>query len=117
MKTVYICSPLGGDVPGNIERAKQYAHYALTCGTAPVVPHFYALILDDNDPQERKLGLGAGLAVLESCDELWVFGERISKGMQGEIEAATERGIPVQRFSFGEIQFGGDQSDEMQQTL
>ena len=117
MKTVYICSPLGGDVPGNIERAKQYAHYALTCGTAPVVPHFYALILDDNDPQERQLGLGAGLAVLENCDELWVFGDRISRGMQGEIEVAETLGIPVQHFDLGENKFGGEQPDEMQQTF
>ena len=25
MKKVYICSPLGGDVSANLERAKQYA--------------------------------------------------------------------------------------------
>lgn len=29
MKKVYICSPLGGDVAGNLQRAKQYAKYAL----------------------------------------------------------------------------------------
>lgn len=43
MKKVYICSPLGGNIQENLKKAKQYARYALICGTAPVVPHFYAL--------------------------------------------------------------------------
>ena len=42
MKKVYICAPLGGDVQGDLEKAKRIAQYALKCGTAPVVPHFYA---------------------------------------------------------------------------
>lgn len=42
MKKVYICAPLGGDIQGNLEKAKRYTKYALKCGTAPVVPHFYA---------------------------------------------------------------------------
>lgn len=42
MKKVYICAPLGGDVEGNLCNAKKFAKYALLCGTAPVVSHFYA---------------------------------------------------------------------------
>lgn len=42
-KKVYICAPLGGNIQENLKKAKQYARYALICGTAPVVPHFYAL--------------------------------------------------------------------------
>ena len=55
MKKVYICSPLGGDIKGNLEKVKRYTRYALMCGTAPVVPHFYALCLDDNIEKERAL--------------------------------------------------------------
>lgn len=47
MHRVYICSPLGGNVSVNIENAKRYARYALECGMAPFIPHFYVLILDD----------------------------------------------------------------------
>lgn len=71
MKKVYICSPLGGDVKGNLQRAKQYAKYALLCGTAPVVPHFYALCLNDDNPKEREIGVAAGRSLLWFCDELW----------------------------------------------
>ena len=61
MKKVYICAPLGGDIQGNLEKAKRYTEYALKCGTAPVVPHFYALCLNDDIPSEREIGLSAGM--------------------------------------------------------
>lgn len=54
MHRVYICSPLSGNVSENIENAKRYARYALECGMAPVVPHFYALILDDSKKRRKK---------------------------------------------------------------
>ena len=50
MKKVYLCAPLGGDVTANLEKIRQYCRYALLCGTAPVVPHFYAECLDDSVP-------------------------------------------------------------------
>ncbi len=85
LKKVYICSPLGGDVTGNLENAKQYTEYVLKCGAAPVTPHFYALCLDDNDPKEREMGKKAAFALLLFSDEMWIFGDAISKGMQEEI--------------------------------
>lgn len=103
-KKVYICAPLGGDVQGNIERVKRYARYALLCGMAPVVPHFYALCLDDNDPRERQLGLDAGMSILWFCDELWVCGDRISKGMQAEIEFCRIMHIPIVQIPESKIQ-------------
>lgn len=93
MKKVYICSPLGGDVESNLQKAKQYAKYALLCGTAPVVPHFYALCLNDDNPKEREIGLAAGLSLLWFCDELWVFGDRVSHGMEKEINFANNLNI------------------------
>ena len=86
MKKVYICAPLGGDVEGNLERVKRYTRYALMCGTAPVVPHFYALCLNDNNQKEREIGLAAGLGMLWFCDELWVFGQTVTEGMKQEIQ-------------------------------
>ena len=34
-------------------------------------------------------------SILEACDELWVFGERISDGMAGEIVHAKEHCIGI----------------------
>lgn len=51
MKRVYVCAPLGGNIEENLKKVKIYTAYALRCGTAPVVPHFYAECLDDNDPK------------------------------------------------------------------
>lgn len=99
MKRIYICAPLGGDVERNLENVKQYARFALGCGTAPVVPHFYSLFLDDHNPKHRKLGMEAGLHLLEGCDEMWVFGDKTSPGMEAEILFCEERGIPILRFS------------------
>lgn len=85
MKKVYICSPLGGNIKENLLRVIKYTRYALECGTAPVVPHFYALCVDDNNKKERELGMKAGLSTLWFCDEMWIFGEKITEGMKKEI--------------------------------
>lgn len=60
MKKVYVCAPLGGNIEQNLKKVKTYTEYALRCGTAPVVPHFYALCLDDNAPQRSGNRLGSG---------------------------------------------------------
>ena len=73
MKKIYVCSPLGGDILGNIEKAKEYAKYVFECGATPVVPHFYALILNDNNPAEREIGLRAGKELLYFCDEMGIW--------------------------------------------
>ncbi|MCM1494516.1 MAG: hypothetical protein NC089_01795 [Bacteroides sp.] len=85
MKKVYICAPLGGNVSVNLRKAQLYAKYAFMCGMAPVVPHFYALVLNDDEPKERELGRRAGMSLLWLCDEMWVFGNTISSGMEAEI--------------------------------
>lgn len=64
MRKVYICAPLSSNVGENLEKVKKYARYALLCGTAPVVPHFYALCLNDSIMKEREIGLSAGLSLL-----------------------------------------------------
>ena len=102
-KKVYICAPLGGDVRSNIENVKRYTRYALLCGTAPVVPHFYALCLDDSTPQERETGVSAGMSLLWFCDELWICGDRITPGMEREIEFCRIMHIPVIKVSENRI--------------
>ena len=103
MKKVYICAPLGGDVEGNLERVKRYTRYALMCGTAPVVPLFYALCLNDDNQKEREIGLAAGLGMLWFCDELWVFGQTVTEGMKQEIQFCKHLNIKTRYVSEKEI--------------
>ncbi len=97
MKKVYICAPLGGDVKGNLEKVKRYTKYALLCGTAPVVPHFYALCLDDHKLKEREIGMAAGLSLLLFCDELWLFGDEITEGMAAEMQFCKNLNIQMKK--------------------
>ena len=54
MKLVYIASPYAGDIPNNVERAKEYCKQALEQGVIPVAPHLlYPQFLKDSDPAER----------------------------------------------------------------
>ena len=90
-KLVYICSPYAtGDVQENVEKAKEYCKLALKNGYIPVAPHLlYPQFLRDEDPAEREQGLFCGLALLEVCAEVWVFGDHNrSEGMRREIEYA-----------------------------
>ena len=103
MKKVYICAPLGGDVAGNLAKVRRYTKYALKCGTAPVVPHFYALCLDDNKPKEREIGQAAGLSLLWFCDEMWIFGDEITSGMQAEIQFCNNLRVPTRHIREAEI--------------
>lgn len=102
-KKVYICAPLGGNVRENLENAVLYTKYALKQGVAPITTHFYALCLDDDNPQERALGMSAGMSLLWYCDELWVFGDVISNGMKEEIKFCENLRIPVKRVSNAEV--------------
>ena len=103
MKKVYICAPLGGNVEDNLQRVKKYTEYALKCGTAPVVPHFYALCLNDSIPKEREIGMAAGLSLLWFCDEMWIFGDEVSEGMRGEIQFCKNLNIRMKNISDKEI--------------
>ena len=104
MKKVYICTPLSGDVAENIERAKRYSEYALRCGAAPVTPHFYALCLDDSIPEEREMGMAAGLSLLWFCNEVWVFDDQPTDGMRAEIKLAHNLNIKIKVIKPQEIE-------------
>ena len=96
MKLVYICSPYAGDIENNVEFAKAACRYAIEHSNAPLAVHLlYPLVLNDAVPEERKIGIQMGLRVLSSCEELWVFGDKISHGMELEISEAKRMGMPI----------------------
>jgi hypothetical protein len=78
---VYICSPYAGDVERNVEAARRFCRFATEQGYIPLAPHLlFPQFLDDDDETERSLGLFFGNALMSKCAEVWVFGDRISRG-------------------------------------
>lgn len=113
MKKVFICSPFGGKTE-NLWIAKSMCSYAIKKGYAPIAPHLlYPQLLDDDKPEERELGIVAGLEWLKVCDEILVYTKHpqkgveniikesltISKGMAVEIRLASSLGIPIDQIT------------------
>lgn len=100
LKIAYICSPLKGDIKGNIEKARAYCRIAFEKGYAPIAPHIYfTQFLDESNPTERKSGLQYGLDLVRLSNELWVFGKKVSEGMRAEIALAKDLMIPIKYFN------------------
>lgn len=97
---VYICSPYAGDTENNTAAARRYSRFAVEAGYIPIAPHLlFPQFLDDNNPTERELGLFFGNTIMSKCAEMWVFGDRISEGMEAEIKRATWKGHRIRYFS------------------
>ena len=104
MKLIYVASPYAGDIKDNIQFAKRACRFVVDEGHAFFAPHLlYPQILDEQVPADRQLGLDMGKSVLENCDELWVFGDVISAGMQGEINEAHQLDMPIRYLSQQEM--------------
>ncbi len=97
---VYICSPFSGDVDNNVTRARDFCRFAFDSGQIPLAPHLmFPQFMDDSDKEERQLALFMDIVLMGKCDEVWVLADRISNGMQTEIEKATKRRQKVRYFN------------------
>lgn len=95
-KLVYICAPLRGDVEKNIEFARQKAQEVFQAGDVPVCPHLmFPPIADPEDPVQDQAARDMGLRLVESCQQVNVYGSKWTQGMQAEIDYAMDLGIPV----------------------
>lgn len=100
MRRVVLESPYGGDVEDNVAYARRCIRDCLDRGEAPIASHLLFTqpnILDDAVPEERTLGINAGLAwhlVSESvvfyCDRGW------SSGMGGAEKHAKDNGLMIE---------------------
>ena len=100
MPVVYISSPYRGDTEKNTENARRFSRLAVEMGYIPYAPHLlHPQYMNDADEKERNKGLYMGLVMLDKCAEVWVFGERITEGMRGEIERAEMRKKKVRYFT------------------
>jgi hypothetical protein len=97
-KTIYIAHPIGGDIQGNIKKVLEICKAIHTDTTIPVVPYIVSLqYLDDENPKARDLGIEADFEAMRRgyVDEVWLYGDRITGGMKGEIDLALSLCIPV----------------------
>jgi len=86
MKLIFVCSQFQGDKE-NLEKAKKYCRMLVDMGYIPIAPHVYfSQFMDDRNPEDRRRALEMNKKLLEFCDELWIFGDKITDGMKEEIE-------------------------------
>ena len=95
---VYICSPYSGDIAANTENAKRYCRFAVDNHAIPIAPH---LLFPQfmNEEKERDLAMFMDMVLIGRCEQLWVFGDTITEGMQAEINKAYKKGIKIRRFT------------------
>jgi len=95
MKKVYICHPFQG-LAANFDAITQICR-TLAEERPDIVPispvHVFSYLDDD---VHRVLVLGYCLELLETCDEVWVYGDwRKSEGCCLEVGRASELGMPI----------------------
>jgi len=93
---VFICSPYAGCIKENVQNARRYSRFAYLSGYMPITPHLmYPRFLDDGQAKERLDGMDMGLRLLDLCEELRVYGDHYSSGMQREIAHAISRFMTI----------------------
>ena len=93
---IFVCSPLRGDFEGNRKLAEGYCRELVLRGHNPFAPHvYYTRFLDENEVEERRLGIHCGLEILRRCDQLWIHGTTLTPGMIEEIVLANHLHIPL----------------------
>lgn len=100
MKLVILESPFAGNVERNIRYARAAVRDSLMRGEAPIASHLLYTqegILDDTVPDERAMGIDAGLAWREKSDGTVVYNDfGCSRGMLYGIERAEQSGKTVE---------------------
>jgi hypothetical protein len=96
---IFVASPYRAETPegreANLRRTLDICREIALEGHAPMAPQvLYTRFLKDDVEEERQTGIRCGLAFLEACHQVWVYGP-VSEGMRAEIEAAGRLGIPV----------------------
>lgn len=103
---VIIESPYAGDIAANESYARACLLDCLRRGEAPIASHLlHTQVLDDMQPDERELGIEAGLAWYRVADKCVVYADRgVSGGMAKGIKRANRYGVPVEYRTLNERQ-------------
>lgn len=105
MRRVIIESPYAGDVERNLRYLRACMRDCLLRDEAPFASHgLYTQpgVLDDDKPDDRRLGIDAGFAWWMAADAIVVYDDLgISPGMRAAIGRALDIGCCVERRSLG----------------
>lgn len=100
MKLVILESPYAGNVLTNIQYARKCVRDSLLRGEAPIASHLLYTqdgILNDDIPEERQLGIDAGLAWKSVAEATVVYADLgITSGMNYGIGQAIKQGLKVE---------------------
>ena len=100
MVRVILESPYSGDIEKNLEYARLAIRDSLTRGEAPIASHLLYTqenILDDNIPEQRKLGIDAGLEWLKFAEKhVFYVDNGFSKGMLDALKISVENNISIE---------------------
>ena len=101
MKRVIIISPYSGKTKEKIKENIAYAERcmldSLNRGEAPFLSHLlYPRVLNDKNPDERKLGIKAGHEWFKTVNYCIVYNDLgISEGMEEDIKKADKNDIII----------------------
>jgi hypothetical protein len=110
MRRVILESPYQGNVDANLSYARRCVRDCVLRGEAPIVSHLLFTqsgILDDLVPEERALGIAAGLAWLVLADAMVLYIDRgMSPGMQEAMREAQRAGVPTELRAIDAVEVG-----------
>ena len=105
MIPVTLESPYAGDIQRNLTYGRRAMADCLRRGEAPFASHLLYTqpgVLDDDDPEERMLGISAGLSWGPWAKYIVVYTDYgVTAGMQKGIELYATMGIQIKRREIG----------------
>jgi hypothetical protein len=101
MRKIYVCHPYQGsnalDIAAPERNAKTVAELCRAYwkrGDLPVAPQIY-LPRFVNDKRDRQAALEACIRLMVLCDEVHVWGDEVSPGMETELRIAAQYGMII----------------------
>jgi hypothetical protein len=114
MRRVLLESPYGSDDPtmvdANVAYARKCLRDSIKRGEAPIASHLLFTqpgVLRDDVPDERRLGIDAGLAWMTYADAMVLYIDRgVSPGMREAMKLAQRTGLEVELRSLDVTELG-----------
>ncbi|TKJ16922.1 hypothetical protein CEE44_00090 [Candidatus Woesearchaeota archaeon B3_Woes] len=101
-KLVFIAHPISGNIKDNVKNILEICKKVHTKDIIPIAPYLTAFQYLDNeikDDKERGVQANEEFFKRKIIDELWLCGDKISKGMREEIKLSKENNIPIKFYN------------------